>query len=60
MLERENLLLRLEILLRSERQLPPAHLSGKEDMDALRKQIEALQQENEALRKRLEQQHEKE
>lgn len=55
-LERENLLLRLELLLRSERQLPPAAPSGHAELDVLQKQIAILQKENEELRKRLEQQ----
>ena len=56
-LERENLLLRLELLLRAERHLPPAQPPNQDEKDALRKQIEALQEENEELRRQLDQQN---
>jgi hypothetical protein len=50
--EREKLILRLEnVLLRSERSLPPAVLSEEDEKDA---QIAALKQENEELKRRLE------
>ena len=52
--ERENLLLRLELLMRSGRPLPPFEQSDDEK-EALRQQIEALKQENEELRKQLQQ-----
>lgn len=48
--EREKLLLRLELLLRSERSLLPAPAPAENEKDA---QIEALLRENEALKKRV-------
>lgn len=48
--EREKLLLRLELLLRSERSLPPAPAPAESDKDA---HIAALTQENETLKKRV-------
>ena len=55
--ERENLLLRLELLMRSDRRLPSIE-QPEDDKDVLQKQIEALKKENEQLRKQLHQQSE--
>jgi chromosome segregation ATPase len=49
--EREKLLLRLELLLRPDRSLPPSPLPTESEHEA---QIEALKRENEALKKRIE------
>lgn len=48
--EREKLLLRLELLLRTERSLPQAPNLEESEKNA---QIEALKQENEALKQRI-------
>lgn len=54
--EREKMALRLEnILLRSERALPPGNVSNQGSPEELRQALEALRQEVEALRKRVEQ-----
>jgi hypothetical protein len=54
--EREKLALRVEnILLRSERGLPPGEPRGAVSTEELLKLVESLKQENAELRKRLEQ-----
>src|SRR5262249_19186812 len=55
-LEREDLLLRLELLLRADRSLPPALPPSEIEKDA---QIAALKEEVEELKKRLEQRERK-
>jgi hypothetical protein len=53
--EREKLALRLEnILLRAERGLPPGIQKSEPDVAAMSRLIEALKQENEELKRRLE------
>ena len=54
--EREKMALRLEnILLRSERALPPGNVQNQANTEELLQAIEALRQEVETLRKRVEQ-----
>ena len=54
--EREKLALRLEnILLRSERALPPGNIQNQASTNELLQAIDALRHEMEALRKRVEQ-----
>jgi hypothetical protein len=54
--EREKMELRLQnVLLRSDRSLTPGKSKDEQAMEALHKQMELLKQENEELRKRLEQ-----
>jgi len=54
--EREKLTLRLENILLRKRSLPPGPQAHDNSVDALRMQLEALKQENEELRKQLDDQ----
>ena len=53
--EREKLALRLENILLRERGLPPGNQRIEQNVEELPKRLEALEQENAALRQQLEQ-----